>query len=91
MKQNICKSSMGLRVVFFCSNLLSAIRVDVLTLNSERHALADVGAHPVGGLTQVKATILLQDVADEQRAVVHDLYSARQRHGMVLLWVPNTR
>ena len=63
----------------------------VLTLHSEDHALADVGAHSVGGLTEVESSILFQDVSDEQRAVIHDLDTARQRHRVVLLRIPNTR
>lgn len=65
--------------------------VCILTLNSENHALADVRAHPIGGLTQVEATILFQDMSDQQRAITHDLDAACQRYRMVLLWVPNTR
>lgn len=65
--------------------------VCILTLNGEDHALADVWAHAIGGLTEVEATILFQDMSDEQRAVIHDLDTARQRHRVVLLWIPNTR
>lgn len=66
-------------------------RVCVLTLDGEDHALADVRAHPVGGLAEVETAVLLQNVSDEQRAVTHDLDPARQRHGVVLLGVPDTR
>lgn len=37
-----------------------------LTLDSEEHGLADVGAHAVAGLAEVVADVLLQDVADQQ-------------------------
>lgn len=30
-------------------------------------------------------------MSDEQRAVIHDLDTTCQRHGVVLLWVSNTR
>lgn len=30
-------------------------------------------------------------MSDEQRAIIHDLNTASERHGVVLLWVPNTR
>ena len=36
-----------------------------LTLNSEEHGLADVGAHAVAGLAEVVADVLFQDVADQ--------------------------
>lgn len=59
----------------------------VLTLDGEDHALADVRAHAVGCLAEVEAAVFFQDVSDEQRAVVHDLDAACQRHGVVLLRV----
>jgi hypothetical protein len=61
-----------------------------LTLDGQDHALADVGAHPVGGLTQVVAPVLLQDVTNQQGAVPHDLDPTGQRHWVVLLGVPCT-
>lgn len=59
----------------------------LLTLHGEEHGLADVGAHAVAGLAEVVADVLLQHVADEQRAVGQDLDAARQRDGVVLLGV----
>lgn len=64
-----------------------AARSRLLTLHGEEHGLADVGAHPVAGLAEVVADVLLQHVADEQRAVGQDLDAARQRDGVVLLGV----
>lgn len=61
-----------------------------LTFDSEDHALTDVWAHAVGGLTEVVASIILQDVPDEQRAVWHDLDPAGQRDRVVLLRVSHT-
>lgn len=65
------------------------IKSMVLTLHGEDHALADVRAHAVGRLAEVEAAVFFQDVSDEQRAVVHDLDAACQRHGVVLLRVPD--
>lgn len=62
----------------------------LLTLHGEEHGLADVRAHPVAGLAQVVADVLLQHVADEQGAVGEDLDAARQRDGVVLLRVPTS-
>lgn len=60
-----------------------------LTLNGEDHALADVRAHAVGGLAEVKAAVFFQDVSYEEGAITHELDAARQRHGVVLLRVPD--
>lgn len=60
-----------------------------LTLNGEDHALADVGAHAVGRLAEVKAPVFFQDVSYEQGAVAHQLDAARQRHRVVLLRIPD--
>lgn len=61
-----------------------------LTLDRQDHALADVGAHAVGGLAEVVSPVVLQDVTDQQRAVPHDLDPTGQRHWVVLLGVPYT-
>lgn len=63
--------------------------MSALTLHGEDHALADVRADAVGRLAEVEAAVFLQHVSDEQRAVVHDLDAACQRHGVVLLGVPD--
>lgn len=60
-----------------------------LTLNGEDHALADVRAHAVGGLAEVKAAVFFQDVSYEEGAITHELDAARQRHRVVLLRVPD--
>ena len=59
----------------------------LLTLHGEEHGLADVCAHPVAGLAEVVADVLLQHVADEQGAVGQDLDAAREGYGVVLLGV----
>lgn len=59
-----------------------------LTLDSEEHGLADVGAHAVAGLAEVVADVLLQDVADQQGAVGQNLNAAGEGHWVVLLGVP---
>lgn len=41
------------------------MQVCILTLNCEDHAFADVWAHAVGGLTEVEAPILFQDMSDK--------------------------
>lgn len=62
-----------------------------LTLNGEDHALADVRPHAIGGLAEVKAPVFFQDVSYEEGAVTHELDAARQRHGVVLLRIPDSR
>lgn len=59
----------------------------LLTLHGEKHGLADVCAHPVAGLAEVVADVLLQHMADEQGAVGQDLDAAREGYGVVLLGV----
>lgn len=61
-----------------------------LTLDGEDHALTNVGAHTVRGLTQIIPAVIFQHVADEQGAIRHDLDAAGKRDGVVLLGVSNT-
>lgn len=67
--------------------LATAARPRLLTLHGEKHGLADVGAHPVAGLAEVVADVLLQHMADEEGAVGQDLDAAREGYGVVLLGV----
>lgn len=71
-----------------CQGLLGGRTGAGLTLDSEEHGLADVGAHTVAGLAEVVADVLFQDVADQQRAVGQDLDAAGEGHWVVLLGVP---
>lgn len=58
--------------------------VKSLTFDSEVHGLADVSAHIVADLTQVKAVVVLQHVFDQQRTITQllDARAAVQEDGL---------
>lgn len=48
-------------------------QTDRLTFDGEVHGLADVSSNVIADFTQVVATVLLQNVLDEQRTVLQQL------------------